>query len=500
MQQLTNGTLLHGGTYKIVKMLGQGSFGITYLAEHTLLCKKVALKEFFMKELNSRCADNTVSGIIEGSLSHTYAVKFKKEAINLSGLSHENIVKVTDSFEENGTFYYAMDYVEGCNLNEYISLHKIDNNEAIGIISHVADALIYMHDSKHMLHLDLKPGNIMRSSDGHVYLIDFGLSKHYSASGEAETSTTIGQGTAGYAPIEQANPSRNGEFRPAIDVYALGATLYKLLTCETPPAASELVSDDHLLSYNLDIHGIIGGLQSFIIDAMSPNVRRRIQNMKDFKAGLTAVMNNNYSPLNIIENNEETLIANNTEDIIANNSEETIYTDSPKSKTSVSYGKLILAIFVFIGLGLGIWGYNSYQNNIKEQAQQEFVNKINYTNDFYIDNSNQIYCTIDGVKEIVNQVPDGNHTIHFSSNDTENRKSYQGHFVNGERDGDNATMTWNNGDVFRGTFKKNQIVEGTYSVKSDGSYFTGSFRNNAPYNGKWYNSNGAFLQNVKNGF
>ena len=95
MQQLTIGTLLRGGSYKIEKVLGQGSFGITYLAEHTNLGRKVAIKEFFMKELNSRGEDGSITGMTDGSLSQNYCVKFQKEAINLSRLDHPNIVRVT---------------------------------------------------------------------------------------------------------------------------------------------------------------------------------------------------------------------------------------------------------------------------------------------------------------------------------------------------------------------------------------------------------------------
>lgn len=287
-QQLIIGTLLHGGTYKIEKILGQGSFGITYLAEHTNLGKKVAIKEFFMKELNSRGEDGSITGMSDSSLSQNYCQKFKKEAINLSRLDHPNIVRVTDSFSENGTFYYVMDFIEGQNLNDYIKSHYIDEAEAVSIIKSVADALIYMHEEKHMLHLDLKPGNVMRrESDGHIFLIDFGLSKHYSTDGQPETSTTIGLGTAGYAPIEQGNKAKNGEFRPTIDVYALGATFYKLLTRETPPPASDLVSDDELLENKLREKGVSDNLIKVVTEAMCPNVRKRTQSVREFRDALT---------------------------------------------------------------------------------------------------------------------------------------------------------------------------------------------------------------------
>lgn len=312
MQQLTIGTLLRGGSYKIEKVLGQGSFGITYLAEHTNLGRKVAIKEFFMKELNSRGEDGSITGMTDGSLSQNYCVKFQKEAINLSRLDHPNIVRVTDSFSENGTFYYVMDYIEGQNLNDYVKSHHMDEAEATSIIKSVADALIYMHEEKHMLHLDLKPGNVMRrNSDGHVFLIDFGLCKHFSEDGQPETSTTIGLGTAGYAPIEQGNKAKNGEFRPTIDVYALGATFYKLLTCETPPPASDLVSDDELLENNLRAKGVSEVYVNVISEAMCPNVRKRIQNIQSFKdklLGVTGEAHGLSKNDNIQETTEETLV------------------------------------------------------------------------------------------------------------------------------------------------------------------------------------------------
>lgn len=319
-QQLIIGTLLHGGTYKIEKILGQGSFGITYLAEHTNLGKKVAIKEFFMKELNSRDEDGSITGMSDSSLSQNYCQKFKKEAINLSRLDHPNIVRVTDSFSENGTFYYVMDFIEGQNLNDYIKSHYIDEAEAVSIIKSVADALIYMHEEKHMLHLDLKPGNVMCRNDGQIFLIDFGLSKHYSTDGHPETSTTIGLGTAGYAPIEQGNKAKNGEFRPTIDMYALGATFYKLLTRETPPPASDLVSDDELLENKLCEKGVSDNLVNVVTEAMCPNVRRRTQSVKEFKGNLDCIKSETQATINVTS--DDTIAGTGKEETIVTSAED----------------------------------------------------------------------------------------------------------------------------------------------------------------------------------
>lgn len=337
-QQLIIGTLLHGGTYKIEKILGQGSFGITYLAEHTNLGKKVAIKEFFMKELNSRGEDGSITGMSDSSLSQNYCQKFKKEAINLSRLDHPNIVRVTDSFSENGTFYYVMDFIEGQNLNDYIKSHYIDEAEAVSIIKSVADALIYMHEEKHMLHLDLKPGNVMRrNSDGHVFLIDFGLSKHYSTDGQPETSTTIGLGTAGYAPIEQGNQAKNGEFRPTIDVYALGATFYKLLTRETPPPASDLVSDDELLENKLREKGVSDNLIEVVTEAMCPNVRRRTQSIREFRDALTDCSVQTPESIQTKSAEKETIVVKKVTQ--TTDGEETVVADKGTKNSSLPYNK-----------------------------------------------------------------------------------------------------------------------------------------------------------------
>lgn len=297
-QELNSG----GIVYRIESVLGQGSFGITYKAKAFMIMKgkfgeelaetntPKAIKEFFMKEVNERDESGSITGMSEGGLSYNYAQKFKKEAENLASMNHPNIVKVIDFISANNTFYYVMDFIEGENLNDYLKHHKMSEEEATATIVEVAKALRYMHEEKHMLHLDLKPGNIMRrESDGHIFLIDFGLSKHYSDDGVPETSTSVGLGTPGYAPIEQANSKNAKKFRETLDVYALGATFYKLLTGQTPPFADEMLPHGNIARNELLKYGISEVLIPIIVRAMYPIVDERTQHVADFVVSLDAL-------------------------------------------------------------------------------------------------------------------------------------------------------------------------------------------------------------------
>ena len=139
---------------------------------------KVAIKEFFMSEVNQR---NEQTHGVEGSSSTiftNYRIKFRKEAQNLASLHHPHIVQVTDVFDENNTTYYVMQYIEGMSLDSFIaSKGRVSAEDTILIAAQIGQALSYMHQ-RHMLHLDLKPGNIMLDKQGQVHLIDFGLSSN----------------------------------------------------------------------------------------------------------------------------------------------------------------------------------------------------------------------------------------------------------------------------------------------------------------------------------
>ena len=130
MQQLQPNTTLQGGKYKIVRVLGQGGFGITYLATQTSLQRKVAIKEFFMKDFCSRDSHTMLMQSFTAESAkqvEQYRKKFFKEAGNLSRLHHPNIISVIDVFEENGTVYYSMPYYSGGSLQEYVDIYGYGN-------------------------------------------------------------------------------------------------------------------------------------------------------------------------------------------------------------------------------------------------------------------------------------------------------------------------------------------------------------------------------------
>lgn len=245
MDALRADSTLQGGKYRIIKKLGQGGFGITYLAENTLLDGKVAIKEFFFKEYCER--DDSTSYVTVPTSSNRETVlrfkqKFIKEARTIFSLNHPNIVRIHDVFEENDTAYYVMDYIEGESLGDMVKRRgAISEAEALGYVKDAASALEYIH-SKNINHLDIKPGNLMkRKEDGRIIVIDFGVTKQYATViSEGSTPVCISHD---YSPVELYRKNGEQSFSPQSDVYALAATLFKLLTGNTPPEAIEVLSE-----------------------------------------------------------------------------------------------------------------------------------------------------------------------------------------------------------------------------------------------------------------
>lgn len=279
-QTLAPGTLLYNGDYRIVRILGRGGFGITYLAENVNLEKRVAIKEFFPQGMYNR---DGVSGYASvGSIDNNEIVdklkkKFLKEARRLAGLRDDSIVAVSNAFEENGTAYYVMDFIEGRDLQTIVREEgPMAVDRALRYVRQVGDALDYLHDRR-INHLDVKPANILVDPlKDRAVLIDFGLSKQYDENDHQTSTTPVGV-SRGYAPFEQYKAGGVKEFSAPTDVYSLGATLYYLLTGERPPEANELVEDPLVIPSSVP-----DWLRPVILKAMAYRRADRYQSVDTF--------------------------------------------------------------------------------------------------------------------------------------------------------------------------------------------------------------------------
>lgn len=320
VQELNVGSYLQNGKYRIIGMLGQGGFGITYLAVQSGLERKVAIKEFFMKDLCNR--DGSTSHVTlgtEGSreIVARFREKFLKEARNIARLNHPHIVRIHDIFEENGTAYYVMEYAEGGSLADLLKRKGcLSEPDATCYILQVAEALAYIH-AENMNHLDVKPANILLNDRNEAILIDFGLSKQYDALTGGQTSTTPVGISEGYAPMEQYRQGGVSEFSPETDIYALGATFFKLLTGKTPPSASD-VFEDGVPVDELKARGVSQPVIDLIMQAMEPKKKDRMKDVRLFLA-LKQDSNREQSPSSlhpspsqhsaVVEEDEATVVA-----------------------------------------------------------------------------------------------------------------------------------------------------------------------------------------------
>ena len=297
--RLSNNATLQQGRYIILDVLGQGGYGITYLAWDNFTKTKVAIKEFFPSGLCLRDADSHKVLLHTGpnaELVQELKKKFFKEAKHLSKLDHENIVRVFNSFEENDTAYFVMDYIEGDTLESYVQKHgALPVNNALRYISGIASALDYIH-SRRINHLDVKPCNILlRASDDTPMLVDFGLAKHYDRRGRQTSYTPSGIST-GFAPIEQYKDDGVSRFSPAIDVYSLGATFFYMLTATNPSSSIELLNSGITFPQNFPKQ-----FQPIVRKAMMPMQKDRYQSVREFITDL-------YNPQNASAGKETEII------------------------------------------------------------------------------------------------------------------------------------------------------------------------------------------------
>ena len=368
MQSLQPNTTLQSRKYRIERVLGQGGFGITYLAEQVSLGRKVAIKEFFMKDFCSR--DEATLSMLTPSTGSSkqveqYKRKFIKEARNLARLNHPHIINVIDVFEENDTVYYVMPYLSGGSLQDYVKTHGVlSESEAMKYIKQIASALKYMHEEQHICHYDVKPANILLDGKGNAVLIDFGISKNYDASGHETTTTPVGM-SEGYAPIEQYQQNVE-EFSPVSDVYALGATLYFLLHGKRPVSAVHRASGTELLMSKQ----LSQGIKDIINASMKISKRERAKSMNVFlkESYFSGQETNSF----------DTSVTDDEETIIEKPKRQEYKTSVTEVNEGSSTWKYIIGALLIIAL---IAGY-IYYSNVNSQNNKPQIEKASYQDYF----------------------------------------------------------------------------------------------------------------------
>ena len=360
--QLTPGTLLERGKYRIIETLGRGGFGVTYHAEQVMAKRKVCIKEFFPMDYYKRDGDAgalTISSDGFAESMNRFKAKFIKEAQTIATLNHANIIPIYDIFEENGTAYYVMEFVEGVSLSDIVKRSgAMSERDAVAYIKQVASALEHIH-ARQIMHLDVKPGNIMvREEDRRAILIDFGLSKHYDAtSGEATPTTPVGV-SHGFAPMEQYRPGGVSTFSPETDIYSLGATLYYLVTGCVPPLAVD-IADDGLPA--LPTH-LSYGVRTAIERSMTEKRKDRPHTIKDF----LALLDSDEPVVAVLaDESEKTKIAPHKPTPKRESNE-----DKPKQKRS-RWWLWFLILLLISGGAWFIFGDNKEEKNTESEALPE---------------------------------------------------------------------------------------------------------------------------------
>ena len=280
---------LQDGKYQILSVLGQGGFGITYLANHKVF-GKVAVKELFLNSDSAKCSreNTTQKQVIPHFKPDQFKVfkdRFLEEAktlYNLRGV--KGVVNVHDIFEENGTVYFSMEYLKGVKLDDYVRARKqLSEDSGLPIVRSLAQSLAAIH-KENVLHRDIKPANIMVGDNGDVHLIDFGIAKSYLEEVD-ETHTTFH--SPRYSPPEQKIArSRMGTFS---DIYSLGATAYYLFTGRLPQSLEErLLEVEDYRPPQFYAPSLSDATNNTIVKSLKLKDKERIQTAEEFLNSLSA--------------------------------------------------------------------------------------------------------------------------------------------------------------------------------------------------------------------
>ncbi|MDR0613415.1 MAG: serine/threonine protein kinase [Dysgonamonadaceae bacterium] len=290
---LQPGYYLHNNKYQLLSILGEGGFSLTYRGMwktevHGVLGKlsagiPVCIKEFFFKDY---CRRNPQTFFVETNSENAKEIFNKnkenviREARILSEIHHPNVVNVLEVFKQNNTVYIVMEFIAGHSLKQEVEQNGVFTEEKLRpVIYKIGQALEYIHE-KNILHLDIKPSNILITKNSNPKLIDFGISKRYSLQNDQETSATFQAASKGYASIEQYDSEAMQVFSPCPDIYSLGATMYFLLTGQIP-TESILRSSKGLQSPRELNPAISENTEKVILKAMELNASDRYETVTD---------------------------------------------------------------------------------------------------------------------------------------------------------------------------------------------------------------------------
>lgn len=490
---LLRGTLLAHGRYRIGQYLASGGFGNTYAATDLSFDERVAIKELFIRGICGRVADRADIAIALPENQRVFAAqqeKFRKEARRLHKLSNPHIVRVSDLFDENGTTYYVMEYVDGESLAERLNrTHApLDEAELMRLVPQLLDALECIHNED-IWHLDLKPANIMLDANGVVRLIDFGASKQFKndRGGHLSTSSVLAY-TQGYAPTEQTEQNFD-KFGPWTDFYALGATMFNLLTMRQPPSPSD-IDEDPRRALHLPSH-VSAKTCRLIAWLMKPGRKDRPQCADDVRRFLLQSSGGSVDVGPVAD-----LLSPDTVTMVKPRKSRPQHDAAPTHVKTVARWLAVAAVATvgIIWAAVSLWPYDgAYDEDAAYDDPVLLFDTTTVTDSFVsIDTGpdNMRHYSYSG--QWAFSLPNGMGTAHFAAYGDVPACTYTGGFADGICDDTtgNATLTFASGDQYIGTFKDGHYDIGRF-ICSDKSYFEGSFSDGNPYNGTWHAPNGA---------
>lgn len=445
--------------------------------------------------------------------------KFKKEAQRLWRLRNDHIVKVHDLFEENGTVYYVMDFIDGESLGERLKRQgrPLTEDELLPLLRQALDALESVHNQK-IWHLDIKPANMMVNRQEQLFLIDFGASKQlHTSDGHSVATSSAMAFTPGYAPLEQTDQNFK-LFGPWTDLYALGASVFKLLTDQTPPSASEIISMGGRLQFPQQVSP---RMQQLISWMMKPAYVERPQSAAEVREFLD-------KPAEVAPADEETQVV--TKD---NGDEETVMVEKAQgsksqgeekklekqeypnrnaqpsttnSETSTinpfeddeekkPWGKIVGIIAAVLVLGIGGYfalsggGSSTNDADVKGSIEQKMKEEKRVEKMEFSSSANE--------KGTYSGPIDDSGKPHGIGHYDATSFTYDGPFEHGVLQGKDAKyVSKKDGSRFEGEMKNGFYLSGKY-IAADGSRFEGTFdAKGYPEHGSWYDEQGKKLEDM----